>query len=99
MFFELDEQLDQSVFTIKTPYGNCFASFPDNSTKCVISGEFVAVSYFNEKLAEMTGEHGHKINLDNIEPSYFLDWCNNATLGIEILPLILDENLPYLEIA
>lgn len=77
--------MDGVVLKIATPEGECYAVFPDDDTSCVLQGNNLkAIAYFEDNLHRMSKDHGHPIELSNIEPFELDLYCNRTDLGISI---------------
>lgn len=90
--------IDSTAFKVVTPQGNCFATFPENDVSCKLIGlNIIAIEYFKSNLHGMFKTHGYPVELTQIEPDDFLNFCHRPDLGILIESEFADEEYEMLK--
>jgi hypothetical protein len=83
-----NEQSYESVYQVLTPAGSFDAVFGEDETPVEYRGNDTAIQFFKNYLAvnQLSGEHGHLLNADNLEPDDLYGFCQPTGSGISVLP-------------
>jgi hypothetical protein len=90
----------QSIYQVLTPFGAFEAIFGEEDTPVEYRGNEPAIQFFKNYLIvnQLSGEHGHLLNPDRLEPDELYGFCQPEGSGISVMPPF-DDLLAYAEEA
>lgn len=74
-----------TALKVTTPQGSFYAIFPDDAQNCELRGfEIMAIDYFEDNLHKLFKQHGHPVELSQLEPEELMLYGSRSDLQIVI---------------
>ncbi|SEN75387.1 DUF2958 domain-containing protein, partial [Nitrosomonas marina] len=80
--------MSESIYHVITPAGVFDAIYDDEESPAKYQGDELAISFFKNwvEINQISGEHGHLLDSNNIQPFELYGFCQPAGSGIIVIP-------------
>ncbi len=84
--------MNESTYQILTPAGAFSAVFGEEDSPVEYQGDGLAIGFFKDWILinQISGEHGHLLDVENIQPNELYGFCQSPESGITVIPPFVD---------